>query len=143
MWNACKWKVRLCLRKMCFLLLFCRQDVSRSPSILLLTPSFNLFGSADGCWSLQWRGKKVNTRPHCSTDDQQLHLPWPLHSQGLKDEQVNNEWAEVPVLEFRLHRPLSSLFSPVAQPSPPSLCYGRSNHIWLKVYTLSSANPIP
>lgn len=36
--NTCKWKVRL--------LFFCHQDVSRF--ILLLIPSFNLFGSSHG-----------------------------------------------------------------------------------------------
>lgn len=41
-------KERLCLREMCSLLLFCHQDVSRSlPSILLLIPSVNFFGSSD------------------------------------------------------------------------------------------------
>lgn len=37
------------LKEMCFLLLFCRQDVSRSlPSDLLLILSLNLFGSSRG-----------------------------------------------------------------------------------------------
>lgn len=41
-------KERPCLREMCSLLLFCHRDVSRSlPSILLLIPSVNLFGSSD------------------------------------------------------------------------------------------------
>lgn len=52
---------------------------SSLPTILLLIPSFNLFGSSHGPLTaadlFHDVRKKVNEKPRCSTDDQQLHLP--------------------------------------------------------------------
>lgn len=155
-------KVKHCGKEMSFLLLFCHQDGKSPPSNLPLILSFHLFGSNHG----------PQTAADLFNDVKEKSRRSPIAVLTVKSSICRDlyiaralcvcvrvcvsaclcvclcvcfggrGWAHVPVLKICLQKPLFP-FSPAQVPhTPASLCYGRSTHIRLKVYTLiSSTNP--
>lgn len=145
-------KVRLCLKEMCFLLLFCCQDVSRSlPSNLLLILSFNLFGFSRGpltAADLFNDVREKSTRSPIAVPTAQSSICHDLYIvRASKTDKCVFLWVRTSARACARDPPTSTpllSLQPTYPTFPPSPCYGRNTHIRLKVYTLiSSTKPTP
>lgn len=104
-------------------------------------PSFihilNLFGSSNGPPTTV---DLFSEEKEESITSQELHLPWPLHSQGLIDRQeCLFLWVTTSTRACAQDLPTEKLllsFQTMYRFFPPLLCSGRSTHMGLKVYTL-------